>query len=139
VISLPFRPLALGLALSLAPLMPQAPAARAQSSADAPFAKTRAANLARMYAENLNGGLSAYRAGACMYRTGGEGCLVRADAEGFTFRFPGGSPGWEQQTPPAPTWDSVITISADGRSVIGVPYNGPTADTSPQPGNAEEP
>ena len=60
-----------------------------------PFTRQRATNLARMQAERLNGGLSVYRPDACMYNRAAAGCLIVADAEGYTFRFLGGPPGWQ--------------------------------------------
>ena len=90
-----------------------------------PFAQTKAANQARMRAERLNGGLSRYRADRCMYVLRGEGCLVSNTESGFVFRFQGGAPGWQQQTPPQPTLLTEIRVSADGDRILDVPYNGP--------------
>ena len=90
-----------------------------------PFAQTKAANQARMRAERLNGGLSRYRADRCMYALRGEGCLVSNTESGFVFRFRGGAPGWQQQTPPQPTVLTEISVSADGDQILDVPYNGP--------------
>lgn len=90
-----------------------------------PFAQTKAANLARMRAERLNGGLSSYRADRCMYALRGEGCLVSNSEAGFVFRFQGGAPGWQQQQPPQPTILTEIRVSADGDRILAVPYNGP--------------
>ena len=90
-----------------------------------PFAQTKAANQARMRAERLNGGLSRYRADRCMYDLRGEGCLVSNTESGFVFRFRGGAPGWQQQTPPQPTVLTEIRVSADGDRILDVPYNGP--------------
>ncbi|AII42557.1 hypothetical protein KR100_04145 [Synechococcus sp. KORDI-100] len=90
-----------------------------------PFAQTKAANQARMRAERLNGGLSRYRADRCMYVLRGEGCLVSNTESGFVFRFQGGAPGWQQQTPPQPTVLTEIRVSADGDRILDVPYNGP--------------
>jgi len=88
-------------------------------------ARVRALNLARNWAVNANGGLSAYRPAACMFMTaaGGGPCLLRANSAGFWFRFRGGPPGWQQQGDPA-TLQTEIQISPDGRRVVGVPYNG---------------
>lgn len=55
-----------------------------------PFTRQRATNVARMYAERLNGGLTVYRPDACMYNRGGGACLVRGDTNGYIFRFLGG-------------------------------------------------
>ena len=89
-------------------------------------ARQRAINLARNTVVKLNGGLSRYMPAACMFASGGGvgGCLVQQNAQGFRFRFNGGSPGW-QQLGTAPTTSSEILISPDGRSVVQVVYNGP--------------
>lgn len=93
-----------------------------------PFTRQRATNVARMYAERLNGGLTVYRPDACMYNRGGGACLVRGDTNGYIFRFLGGPPGW-QILGLAPTAESEIEVSADGRSVVKLIYNG-----TPRPG-----
>ena len=90
-----------------------------------PLAQPKAANLARMRAESLNGGLSSYRAAACMYETGASTCLVSKSEQGFLFSFPGGPPGWEQESPPRPTLETRVLVSRDGDRILGVPYNGP--------------
>jgi len=86
-------------------------------------AQLRAANLARMEAERLNGGLTKYFAGQCMHQRGGANCLIQANETGFLFRFPGGTPGWEANRRAA-TVESQILISADGRTIEKVEYNG---------------
>ena len=86
-------------------------------------AQLRAANLARMEAERLNGGLTKYFAGQCMHQRGGAYCLIQANETGFLFRFPGGTPGWEANRRAA-TVESQILISADGRTIENVEYNG---------------
>lgn len=85
----------------------------------------RALNLARDTAVSLNGGLSVYRPAACMFQTGDGGgdCLVRDDDQGFLFQFLGGVPGWQQENI-APTVETEVLISPDGRSVVNVEYNG---------------
>ena len=83
----------------------------------------RAANLARMEAEHLNGGLTKYCAGQCMHQRGGASCLLQANDAGFLFRFPGGTPGWEANRRAA-TVESQILISADGKRIEKVIYNG---------------
>ena len=99
-----------------------APLAQAQT----PYthAQTKAANFARMRAEKLNGGLRLYRADRCMYVTRGVDCLLSADANGYRFLFKGGAPGWQQQTPPAPTVETEVLVSIDGDEILDVTYNG---------------
>ena len=84
----------------------------------------RAVNVARMRAESINGGLSRYRAARCMYRTsaGGGDCLVSTD-DGYTFRFDGGAPGWQEAGEPASV-ETELKISPDGRQVEAEIYNG---------------
>jgi hypothetical protein len=114
--------------LLLAPAIPAAQLAlgpaRAQEQNAAPrFSTLRAVNLARMRAESLNGGLIVYRPQRCMYEDNGGACLVSSNANGIVFRFFGGPPGWQEQNQP-PTVESEILISADGRQVLDVLYNG---------------
>lgn len=111
--------LAGGLALQ-APLV-----AQAQADAPVPFSAVRALNLARNTAIQSNGGLSVYRPAQCMYETASAGnqCLISNTNEGYLFRFLGGAPGW-QQLDLAPSVETEIRISSDGRSVLGVDYNG---------------
>ena len=90
-----------------------------------PLSQPKAANLALMRAEALNGGLSAYRADQCMYAIVAKGCLVSTTNEGFLFRFRGGSPGWQQLTPAKPTIETEVFVSRDGDRILAVPYNGP--------------
>ncbi len=90
-----------------------------------PLAQTRAATLARIRAELLNGGLGAYRADQCMYVTGAKECLVSTTKEGFRFQFRGGAPGWQQLIPAEPTLETEVIISRDDDRIIAVPYNGP--------------
>jgi hypothetical protein len=129
------RPLLGCLALLLAVPLAGAEPARAQMTQEQAFQRGRAANLARMRAEVINGGLGVYRPAACMYERSGGDCLVRADAEGFLFRFNGGVPGWVQLGLP-PTVETEILISPDGRSVVSVVYNGPLRS---QPAPAGQP
>ena len=99
-----------------------------------PFAQTKAANLARMRAERLNGGLRLYRADQCMHALRGEACLISVTDEGFLFRFRGGEPGWQQQIPPQPSLMTEVLVSADGDRILDVSYNGPLLrqnDSSP--------
>ena len=96
---------------------------RAQGAA-MPVAQTKAANLARMRAESINGGLSNYRADRCMYSTGAPDCLVEVNAAEYIFRFQGGAPGWQQRNPSQPSVITTVTVSADGESIRSV-TNGP--------------
>ena len=96
-----------------------------QAAPALPLAQLKAANLARMRAESLNGGLGIYRAAACMYETGATSCLISRSDEGFLFGFRGGPPGWEQETPPDPTLETEVLGSRDGDRILAVPYNGP--------------
>jgi hypothetical protein len=108
---------------------------RAQESQGAPAApltqevsprnELRAFNFARNYGVRLNGGLSLYHPQGCMFASSSPDnpCLVRRDAEGFTFRFLGGPPGW-QVVGAAATVETELTISPDGTSLVRVVYNG---------------
>ena len=95
--------------------------ARAQSDGSSSL---RAANMARMKAENLNGGLQVYRAAACMHQQAGGPCLIQSSSAGYLFRFYGGGPGWQQLGNP-PTVETEILVEPDGRSIQKVIYNGP--------------
>ena len=88
-------------------------------------ANVRAVNMARNWAINNNGGLSVYRPAACMFNTsdGGGACLIQNNSQGFTFRFPGGAPGWQVEGL-APTTETEVQVSPDGRTVTNVVYNG---------------
>ncbi len=118
------RPLLGALALLLAAPLATIVPARAQMTQEQAFQRGRAANLARMRGELINGGLGVYRPALCMYERSGGDCLVRADADGFLFRFYGGVPGWAQLGLP-PTVETEILVAPDGRSVLSVVYNGP--------------
>ncbi len=85
----------------------------------------RAVNLARNWAINNNGGLTVYRPAGCMFNTGNGGgsCLIQSNNPGYTFRFMGGAPGWQQEGL-APTTETEVTVSPDGRSITNVVYNG---------------
>ena len=85
-----------------------------------PLSQTRAANLARMRAESLNGGVTVYRADQCMYSTGAPDCLQNQANSGYRFQFRGGPPGWQQQNPPAPTVITTVTVSSDGQTIRDV-------------------
>ena len=93
--------------------------------AQVPAAQVRALNLARNTAVAQNGGLSVYRPQACMFQTntGGGRCLIKNNADGFTYRFLGGKPGWPENNSPAST-ETEIQIAPDGYTVNRVIYNG---------------
>ena len=93
------------------------------ASAEMSLSQIRAANLARMEAERINGGLSNYFTANCMHQRGGGSCMVNAGPNGFLFEFLGGPPGWEVNKQPA-TKQTRILISPDGTSVVNVEYNG---------------
>lgn len=111
------RPLALTLS-SLCLVL--STAAIAQSISEA---QMRAANMARMQAEVLNGGLRLYSPADCMYQGGGGNCMISNTVEGFRFRFLGGVPGWASKRQPA-TLETEILVSPDAK-VSTVEYNGP--------------
>ena len=79
-----FGALALGAALATA--LTDLPA-----SAEMSLSQIRAANLARMEAERINGGLSNYFPANCMHQKGGGSCMVNAGPNGFLFDFLGGA------------------------------------------------
>ena len=93
----------------------------------------RAANLARMQAELINGGLGKYSPADCMHQAGGGSemgsgignrlCLVSSSPQGYRFRFLGGSPGWAARQERA-TIETVVLVSPDGKN-LQVEYNGP--------------
>jgi len=83
----------------------------------------RAANLARMQAELINGGLGKYSPANCMHQGGGGDCLESNTSMGFRFRFLGGTAGWAASGQRA-TIETVVFVSPDGR-VSKVEYNGP--------------
>ena len=91
--------------------------------AEMPVSQIRAANLARMEAERINGGLSRYFTANCMHQRGGGSCMVNAGPDGYLFNFLGGAPGWEV-TKQAASVETRILISPDGSSVVTVEYNG---------------
>lgn len=117
--------LCLGLAGPAATVLLPPPAARAATDAPLPLEAVRALNTARTAAVKLNGGLSLYRPAACMFRTSARPnpCLIRSDRDGFVYRFAGGPPGWESEGL-APSLETEIWISPDGREVRQVLHNG---------------
>jgi hypothetical protein len=104
-----------------------------------PASAVRAINLARATAIAQNGGLSVYRPAQCMFQTANANnpCLIsspedsgnsstrenRNTSNAYVFRFTGGAPGWQQNNQ-RPSVETEVTISADGRSVVQVNYNG---------------
>jgi len=117
-----FKPALLGVALPLlSTLTVFAPVAL--RAAEVPRTQERAANLARMKAETLNGGLTKYHTAACMHQLGGGSCMVRASSDGYRFQFLGGTPGWETMRRKA-TVETQIMVSPDGTKVEQVIYNG---------------
>ncbi|MFM8524110.1 MAG: hypothetical protein ACKOCM_00560 [Cyanobacteriota bacterium] len=84
----------------------------------------RATNLARMTAEKINGGLNRYFAANCMHSRDGGSCLIGSSAQGFSFRFLGGPPGWEVYHQAA-TVETQILVAPSGTQVVQVHYNGP--------------
>jgi len=93
------------------------------ASAEMELSQIRAANLARMEAERMNGGLSRYFTANCMHQRGGGNCMVKEGPNGYLFDFLGGPPGWQATGQPATT-ETRILISPDGTSVVNVEYNG---------------
>lgn len=93
-------------------------------------AQMRAANLARMQAEVINGGGSMYSPANCMHQGGGSSCLESTTSLGFRFRFLGGPAGWAARREPA-TIETVVFVSPDGK-LSKVEYNGPVR-TEPNP------
>jgi len=108
-----------GLACSLVLGLPLTAPVLAQVSDN----QLRAANLARMKAEELNGGLTKYFPANCMYAQGGGSCMVQSNANGYLFQFLGGPPGWEGNKKAA-TVQTKILVAPDGRTVKNVFYNG---------------
>ena len=83
-----------------------------------PLSARRALNLARGAATRRNGGLRVYRPGNCMFGSATNNpCLVHAGPEGFEFKIPGGTPGWEQAGDP-PSLTTRILVAADGRALL---------------------
>ena len=107
---------AAGLALSASVLIRPA-------DAQMEVSQIRAANLARMEAERINGGLTRYFTANCMHQRGGGDCMVNSGPNGYLFQFLGGPPGWETLRQSA-TVQTRILISPDGTQVVNVEYNG---------------
>jgi len=110
--------------LLLSPALHPSTPVRAQTDAMAP---KRALNLARDAAIRMNGGLSNYRPGRCMYQgIANNPCLAQRDATGFIFHFPGGQPGWQESGTP-PSQVTVLRVAPDGRSITQTIHNGSLA------------
>jgi len=107
--------------LLLSPALKLPTPVRAQTDAMAP---KRALNLARDAAIRMNGGLSNYRPGRCMYQgISNNPCLAQRDVTGFVFHFPGGQPGWQESGTP-PSQVTVLRVAPDGRSITQTIHNG---------------
>lgn len=91
--------------------------------AEMSVSQVRAANLARMQAERINGGLSRYFTANCMHQKGGGACMVKSDGQGYHFDFLGGPPGWEVNGQRA-TVQTRILINPAGTQVVKLEYNG---------------
>ena len=122
MLSAKFKPALLGVALPLLSTL-TAFAPLALRAAEIPRTQEKAANVARMKAEALNGGLTKYRTAACMHQLGGGSCMVRASTDGYRFQFLGGTPGWQTMNR-KPTVETQILVSPDGTKVEKVIYNG---------------
>ena len=121
-----FKHLALTILL-LSPALALPSPSQAQTDTNAP---KRALNLARDTAIRMNGGLSNYRPGRCMYQgISNNPCLAQRDASGFIFHFPGGQPGWQESGTP-PTQVTVLRVSPDGRAITQTIHNGPLSQYS---------
>jgi len=107
---------AAGLALSASVLIRPA-------DAQMEVSQIRAANLARMEAERINGGLTRYFTANCMHQRGGGDCMVNSGPNGYLFQFLGGPPGWEVNGQRA-TLQTRILVNPAGTQVVKVEYNG---------------
>ena len=83
----------------------------------------RAFNFARMRAEALNGGIGKYQAQSCMYSHDSSKLCLIDESNGFTYRFFGGSPGWEVLKQP-PSVETIMRVFTDGEIQAEVIYNG---------------
>jgi hypothetical protein len=121
---------ALGLAAGFAAALATTPLAL-EARAQVPVNEIRAFNFARNTGVRLNGGLTVYRPQDCMFTTSAPSnpCLIGSDAQGFTFRFLGGPPGWQQMGKEA-TVETELKVSPDGMNLVKLLYNG-TPRTAP--------
>ena len=126
------RPLGTGAAALAASLLISSGLSSSPARAQVTFSAVRALNTARNLAVQQNGGLSVYRPAQCMFQTADAGneCLVSMGEGGFVFRFLGGVPGWEQFQMPASV-ETEVRISADGRTVEELIYNGAPRPAEP--------
>ena len=91
------------------------PLAHAETDQKMQMMQIRAKNIARIRAEQSNGGPSIYHASACMYEDAGSSCLISNHDGILTFSFPGGAPGWQQASPGKPTVWTAVTVYPDER------------------------
>lgn len=95
----------------------------------------RSVNLARDTAIRINGGLSEYRPGKCMFRGSDRNpCITQSGPQGILFQIPGGPPGWEETTA-QPSTITILLIAPDGRAVLQTISNGALQTQQPNPNN----
>jgi hypothetical protein len=95
----------------------------------------RSVNLARDTAIRINGGLSEYRPGKCMFRGSDRNpCITQSGPQGILFQIPGGPPGWEETTA-QPSTITILLIAPDGRTVLQTISNGALQTQQPNLNN----